>query len=53
LPRVNFNEAFAALVGPQAKGLSATTVTRLKAVWQVEYQAWRKRSLKDKHYVYV
>ena len=49
----DFNEALAALVGPQAKGLSATTVTRLKAVWQEEYQAWSKRSLKDKHYVYV
>jgi putative transposase len=49
----DFDEALAALLGPQAKGLSATTVTRLKAVWQDEYQAWSKRSLKDKHYVYV
>jgi putative transposase len=49
----DFNEALAALLGPQAKGLSATTVTRLKAVWQDEYQAWSKRSLQDKHYVYV
>jgi putative transposase len=49
----DFNEALAALLGPQAPGLSATTVTRLKAVWQDEYQAWSKRSLKDKHYVYV
>jgi putative transposase len=49
----DFNEALAALLGPQAKGLSATTVTRLKAVWQDEYQTWSKRSLQDKHYVYV
>jgi putative transposase len=49
----DFNEALAALLGPQAKGLSATTVTRLKGVWQEEYQAWSKRSLKGKHYVYV
>jgi transposase-like protein len=49
----DFNEALGALLGPQAKGLSATTVTRLKTVWQDEYQAWSKRSLKDKHYVYV
>jgi putative transposase len=49
----DFNEALTALLGPQAKGLSATTVTRLKGVWQEEYQAWSKRSLKDKHYVYV
>jgi putative transposase len=49
----DFNEALAALVGPDAKGLSASVVTRLKAVWQEEYQAWSKRSLQDKHYVYV
>jgi putative transposase len=49
----DFNEALAALLGPQAKGLSATTVTRLKGVWQDEYQAWSKRSLKGKRYVYV
>jgi transposase-like protein len=49
----DFSEALAALLGPQAKGLSATTVTRLKAVWQEEYDAWSKRSLSGKHYVYV
>lgn len=49
----DFSEALAAILGPQAKGLSATTVTRLKAVWQEEYDAWSKRSLAGKHYVYV
>jgi transposase-like protein len=49
----DFSEALAALLGPQAKGLSATTITRLKAVWAEEYQAWSKRSLAGKHYVYV
>ena len=49
----DFNEALAAILGPQAPGLSATTVTRLKTVWQGEYQAWSKRSLKGKHYVYI
>jgi len=49
----DFSEALAALLGPQAKGLSANTVTRLKAVWQQEYEAWNKRSLADKQYVYV
>jgi transposase-like protein len=33
--------------------LSAPTVTRLKAVWQQEYEVWGKRSLAGKHYVYV
>jgi transposase-like protein len=49
----DFSEALAALVGPQAKGLSAATITRLKAVWAEEYDAWSKRSLAGKHYVYV
>jgi transposase-like protein len=49
----DFSEALAALLGPQAQGLSATTVTRLKAVWAQEYDAWSKRSLAGKHYVYV
>lgn len=49
----DFSEALAAILGPQAKGLSAATITRLKAVWAEEYDAWRKRSLSGKHYVYV
>lgn len=49
----DFSEALAALLGPDAKGLSANTVTRLKAVWAEEYDAWNKRSLAGKHYVYV
>lgn len=49
----DFSEALAAILGPQAKGLSAATVTRLKAVWQEEYDAWSKRSLAGKQYVYV
>src|SRR5262245_43297846 len=49
----DFSEALAALLGPQAKGLSATTVTRLKTLWEQEYQDWSKRSLAGKQYVYV
>ena len=49
----DFSEALAALLGPDAKGLSANTITRLKAVWQQEYEAWSKRSLAGKHYIYV
>lgn len=48
-----FPEALQGLFGVEAKGMSATTVTRLKAAWEEEYGAWSKRSLKDKHYVYV
>ena len=49
----DFSEALAALLGPDAKGLSATTITRLKAVWEQEYQEWNQRSLAGKEYVYV
>jgi putative transposase len=49
----DFSEALKALVGPNAPGLSATTVTRLKAVWEEEFQEWSKRLLGDKRYVYV
>jgi putative transposase len=49
----DFSEALAALVGPQAKGLSASTITRLKEVWQGEFQEWSGRSLKGKEYVYL
>jgi putative transposase len=49
----DFSEALAALLGPQAKGLSATTVTRLKSVWEQEFQDWQRRALADNRYVYV
>ena len=49
----DFSEALKALVGPECPGLSATTVTRLKAVWEDEFEEWNKRSLLGKQYVYV
>jgi transposase-like protein len=49
----DFSEALAALLGPDAPGLSASTVTRLKSCWEDEYHEWSKRSLKGKQYVYV
>jgi putative transposase len=49
----DFSEALGAILGPDAPNLSATTVTRLKAVWEQDHEAWSKRSLKGKHYVYV
>lgn len=49
----DFPEALQALFGPDAPGLSATTVTRLKAVWEQQYDAWRQRSFVGKRYVYV
>src|SRR3954454_16485289 len=49
----DFSEALQAILGPDAPNLSATTITRLKAVWEVDHEAWSKRSLVGKHYVYV
>ena len=49
----DFSEALKALVGPECPGLSATTVTRLKTVWEQEFQEWNKRSLEGKQYVYA
>lgn len=45
--------ALAALLGPEAANLSATTVMRLKAVWQEQFKQWQARSLAGKRYVYV
>jgi putative transposase len=49
----DFAEALQVILGPDAPGLSATTVTRLKAAWEAEHEAWSKRSLAGKRYVYV
>ena len=49
----DFSEGLEALLGPKAAGLSATTINRLLKVWQDDYKAWRKRSLKGKEYVYI
>jgi transposase-like protein len=49
----DFAEALQALVGPQAAGLSATTITRLMTAWQDEHKTWSRRSLEDQQYVYL
>ena len=48
----DFGEALAALLGPDAPGLSATTIARLKAAWAEEYERWLRRDLSAKRYVY-
>jgi transposase-like protein len=45
--------ALEALVGPEAKGLSASTVARLKQVWREEYATWRHRRLDADQWVYI
>ena len=48
----DFSEALATLLGVDAPGLSQTTISRLKAVWKQEYDAWKRRDLSKKQYVY-
>jgi len=49
----DFSEALAALLGPNAKDLSAKTITRLKADWWSEYEAWQKRDLATRRCLYI
>jgi putative transposase len=49
----DFEEALAALLGKDAGGLSASTITRLKEAWIDEHARWRDRDLSAKRYVYV
>ena len=49
----DFSGALTALLGPAAPGLSAATISRLKEVWRLEYEQWRKRNLQGKEYVYL
>jgi putative transposase len=48
-----FEEALTALLGPDAPGLSASTVRRLVATWQQDHERWQRRDLSARRYVYV
>ena len=49
----DFTEALAALLGPKAAGLSAKTITRLKADWWNGYESWQKRDLSNRRFLYI
>jgi transposase-like protein len=49
----DFSEALAALLDPDAPGVLASTITRLKTVWEQEYGTWQGRSLAGRRYVYL
>jgi putative transposase len=49
----DFSEALTALLGRDAPGLSASTISRLKQSWADEHGRWSGRSLVNKHYVYL
>jgi len=41
------------LLGPEATGFSAKTVSRLNGQWATEYNAWRKADLSRDEWVYI
>src|SRR5258707_9534403 len=49
----DFQEALAALLGKAAPNLSPAVISRLTAQWQADYDAWQKRDLSARRYVYV
>ena len=49
----DFQEALAALLGKDAPNLSPAVISRLRADWQTDYDAWQKRDLSARRYVYV
>jgi len=49
----DFSDALAALVGKDSPGLSASTISRLKSIWQEDLDEWKKRDLSSKRYVYI
>ena len=49
----DFQEALSALLGPDAPNLSPGVISRLTAGWQVNYDAWQRRDLSARRYVYL
>ena len=49
----DFQEALAALLGKDAPNLSPAVIARLTAEWLTDYDAWQKRDLSARRYVYV
>lgn len=46
-------QALEALVGPGARGLSQSTVSRLKRQWAEQYDIWRTRDISGSRWVYM
>jgi len=49
----DFQEALSAILGADAPNLSPSVISRLAAGWQAEYDAWTRRDLSARHYVYI
>lgn len=48
----DFSDALSAIVGKDGPGLSPATVSRLKTIWQQDFNKWLRRDLSNKRYVY-
>src|SRR5690606_7332609 len=53
LPTGDFRAALPVLLGEDAAGLSPTTITRLTAEWEQDYQAFQQRDLSARDYIYI
>lgn len=49
----DFQEALAALLGPDARNLSPGVISRLTAGWEQEHARWQRRDLSARRYVYI
>lgn len=49
----DFSESLKHLLGADASGLSAGTISRLKQGWEQDYKDWNTRDLSKKRYVYI
>ena len=48
----DFQEALAALCGPEAPNLSPSVISQLTAEWEREYERWQRRDISARRYVY-
>lgn len=49
----DFQEALSAILGADAPNLSPSVLSRLTAGWQADYDAWTRRDLSARRYVYI
>lgn len=49
----DFDEALKSLFGESVKGLSASTIARLKQAWEGEYAKWRHKDWRGHEFVYL
>ena len=48
----DFVEVLSPIFGEQAKNLSPSVISRLKATWEGEYEQWSEKDLSGNHFVY-